>query len=131
MVLVVKSIARIDIQKLPVQENRAVCRIMLVNSHLGRHVEKPDDVRVRLGHLQRLITARRHMPAFVFVWPIVAVGLAVEVEAHYFPAIAHDVNPVAFNSSRRTITHSWPIHVEGVWKLGNDELPAKAPILLV
>jgi len=71
------------------------------------------------------------MPAFVFVWSIVAVGLAVEVEAHYFPAIAHDIDPVAFNSSRRTNTHSGPIHIAGVCKLGNDELPAKAPVLLV
>jgi hypothetical protein len=38
------------------------------------------------------------MPAFVLVWSIVAIGLAIEVKAHYFPAIAYDVGLIAFNS---------------------------------
>ncbi len=78
--------------------------VMLVNSYFGLHIEQPNDVGVCFPYLHRLSTAGGHESAFVPVWSIVAVGLAVEVEAHYLPAIAHHVNPVAFNGSRRTNT---------------------------
>ena len=71
------------------------------------------------------------MPALVAVRPIVAVGHAVDVEAHGLTAVRDGVDPLALDGGRRADAGPGPVEVGIAFELGHHELPEQAPVLLV
>ena len=74
---------------------------------------------------------RRHETAFIPIWSVVAVGLAVEVETYNLAAIGNDIYLFALDGCRRANARFWPVPIEHRYSLGNDELPAEAAVFFI
>jgi len=108
-----------------------MCRIVLMNARLPRDIEQPDDIGICFCHIHRLGVLGCHEAAFVPVWPVVAVGLAIEVETYDLSAVGHDIYLFSFDGRRRTKARPWPVPIEHGYAFGNDKLPAEAAVFFV
>ena len=107
----IDAVGGADIEKPTMRQNRAMGRVMCPDSKLGAHVEEPDDVRVKRRHLHGRIAEPRHVSTFVHKGSVVAVGLAIEIEAHHFVAVVHDIDAVLVDRGRRNNADFRPIRV--------------------
>ncbi len=75
-----------------------------------------------------LLTWLHHVLAFVLVGTIVAVGLAVQIEADDFRAVGYDVDAISFHRRRGTETDRRLIQVVAFpQQPRHDQLPLKTP----
>jgi hypothetical protein len=150
LVRVVHAVARVDVQEIAIDQHGTVRPVVRPGPRLPRSVEQPDDVGVdrrdveracfivrilrdesRAAGDQRRATIGCHVPAFVLVRPIVAVGLAFDVEADHLAAIGDEVDAVALYSRRRAHARPGPVQVHVGSKLRADQLPQEVAVLLI
>ena len=82
-------------------QDRAVRRIMLVDTQGGVDIEAPKNVGIGPAHRHRPGRIGRHLPPFIAIRSLVAASYALEVQAHHLVAIAHDVHAVALDGGGR------------------------------
>ena len=129
-VAVVDPVGRGDPQALPRHQHRAGGDVVREHAALVDHVEHPQDVRVRVGHLHGLRGRPGHVLALVLV-ALVPVGHAVHVEAHDLAAVGDDVDLVPVHRRRAADAQVLPVrHLAGA-ELRHVELPDEVARLLV
>ena len=123
-----QPIARVHVQVRAVQQDRTVRRIVRPDARGGAQIQQPEDVGIRRTGLERRLVGRRHVPAFVPIRTVVAVGHAVQIQADHFISIGQRVHPVAFDGGRRADPGLGPVEVDVLRQLGHHQLPGEAAV---
>ena len=64
-----------------------------------------------------------HVPSFLQIRAIVAIGETMGIQAQDFAAIAHQINTIPFDRNRGGNTTVWPVQIRIVLALWHDKLP--------
>ena len=147
----VEAVARVDVEEVAIDQRRAVGTIVRPGPRLPGDIEQPEDVRVegrdftnqaivvvgiprnerRVVGDERRAAVGGHVPGFIPVGSIVAVGLPCDIETHHLVAVREHVDPVAFDRDGRADARPGPVEVGIGPELGDDQLPQEVAVLLV
>src|SRR2546425_10733234 len=104
---------------------------MWEDAQFVHHVVFPNDIRVLGTDLRFRFSGSNHILRFVHERAVVAIGLAVYVQADNFATARYKINPIAFNRWRGKQSEVFPVVDFARWQLGHNELPQKFAGLLV
>jgi len=126
LVGLVDPVRRAHVEHVAVNEHRAARRVVHEYAQLFDRVESPEDIAVAVRKLDGLFAVAGHVLAFVGVRAVVAVGLAVDVEAKHVAGARDNIHAVAVHRGRRADAQVLvpEVHLFGdIGPLRADQLP--------
>src|SRR5688500_18878397 len=87
------------------------------------HVVTPEDIGIFRGNFDRRLAWPGHILAFVHEWPLIAIALAIQVEADHFTPAGDDIDPVALDRGGAENAEILPVIDLAARKFGHGQLP--------
>ena len=105
----------------------------IVRPHARRRAQigQPEDVGIEGADRHGGLILRSRMAAFVGKGTVVAVGHAVQIQAHHFVPVGHCIDPIAFHRRRRADAGIGPIEIDIFRELRHHKLPGEAAVVFV